>query len=330
MVKPRLIAVVPLYLPYPGGAEKSMHEMLRLLAQAGWTVEALVPGPGSQDSNNLSIDLIDGVRIRRLAPMIWLSALVDAAQSADVLFFSLAHLFRTSFSWRVDGVLLPHRSKTVYFCRGAAPRDYFPARLVVANSCSVLERIRTRPDVKKVVLTPIISAPRLYPARVREFVTLINPTWYKGGHLFLELAHRFSAVPFLAQLGRDTAVRGLSDLNNVTIQDAMPEIDETYARTKVLLVPSRNEPFGRVAMEGALAGCQLLLHRAGGLAQLPVPDFCYVENLQLDEWEQRLAALLSAAERDNVNRIAQIQKMVRGYDPGWDLFLRELDALRIR
>src|SRR5262245_1509849 len=99
-----VLAIVPYYLPYPGGAEKSMHEMLRRLVQSGFTAEALVPSdfpleslspwsslPDSRSEQPVA-ERLDGVWVRRLKMAEWVDQLEDRANQADLIFFSLAHL----------------------------------------------------------------------------------------------------------------------------------------------------------------------------------------------------------------------------------------------
>lgn len=95
----------------------------------------------------------------------------------------------------------------------------------------------------------------------------------------------------------------------------------------MLLVPSREEPFGRVAIEGAWGGCLLLLHRAFGLREIPVPDFCFVDDLQPDVWERRLSSLLTTNEETKADMREQIKGMAATYDPGWDSLVGQMRLL---
>ena len=321
-----LIALAPFYLPYPGGAEKSLHEMLRRLVQSGWPVEALIPlapFPAAPPEGE-GVTVMDGVIVRRMPVEQWFLALERMAPGSPAILFSLAHLFRAQFDARLDRLLKTYRSKVVYFCRGADPRDYFPAALVVANSQAVLKTLPEQRGVRKTVLTPMITAPRPKPEVPRQYVTLVNPTARKGGDLFVDLARRMPHTPFLAQLGRSEPVAGLRSVPNITVRPPGPDLDDLYAETKVLLMPSLAEPFGRVAIEGALGGCLLLLHEAEGLKEVPVPPFCFVENLDPDLWERRLSILLEAPEIQRASWVEAIRQAASNYDPAWESLLAEL------
>ena len=321
-----VLAVVPFYLPYPGGAEKSMHEMLRRLVLRGFEAEVLVPITDPA-KNAPSVDTIDDITVRRLSVEDWFVAVERLARTSDLVLFTLAHIFRSWFAMRLDKALRPFSGKTAYFIRGLDPSDYYAAALVVANSVAVMEKVPERVGVQMVLLTPPVASPRLFPDVPRRFVTIINPASFKGGGLFLDLARRLPRVPFVAQLGRSAPVPGLRDFPNIEVRTPIPELDELYARTRVLLMPSENEPFGRVAIEGALAGCLLLLHGAGGLREVPVPNFCFVDGLSPDVWERRLVQLLEATEVSMARMVRAIRGSAENYDPGWHEFVTRLTAL---
>jgi glycosyltransferase involved in cell wall biosynthesis len=324
-----VLAVVPYYLPYPGGAEKSMHEMLSRLVPLGFASEALVPLLPSHDAplGAPMVDVMDGVTVRRLPEQQWLREVAERARQADLVFFSLAHIFRRHFDAAVDRIMDACRSRVIYFCRGSEVTDYFPGAVVVANSKAVGDRLPQRTGVRIRILRPLVSHPKPRPELPRRFVTIINPSELKGGHILLHLARSFPDVPFLAQLGRSEPVMGLGQLPNITVSPPEPDLSLVYAQTTVLVVPSKDEPFGRVALEGALGGCRLLLHRASGLREVPVPDFCFVDGLDPDVWAHRLSELLTADPKTQAEMSASIRDMAGTYDPGWHQFLEEMQLL---
>lgn len=327
-----VLAVVPYYLPYPGGAEKSMHEMLRRLVPEGYAPAALVPLLPSEAAapRAPAVDVIDGVTVRRLHGDQWLREVAEHAPQADLVFFTLAHIFRRHFEDRVDGIMKGCRNRVVYFCRGSEVADYFPGAVVAANSEAVRKCLRRKEGVRIRILKPLVSQPKPHPELSRRFVTLINPSEEKGGRILLHLARRFSDVPFLAQLGRSEPVRGLERLPNITVGPPASDLDRVYAQTAVLLVPTKDEPFGRVALEGALGGCRLLLHRAAGLREVPVPDCCFVDGLNPDVWERRLLELLMADPDAQAEMTERIRRTASTYDPGWRQFLDDMQRLTSR
>lgn len=327
---PDILAVVPFYAPFPGGAEKSMHETLCRMTRTGFTVRALVL-PSRWSVPTPVPRSLDGVIVHWFRTIdAFLAGVREHAPAADLIFYSRAPVFRGIFNVDADPLLLPYRSKTVYFCRDLNPEDFFPAALVVANSRATLAQL-PESVASTVLLTPPLS-PAQPPKRAvdRKFVTMINPMLKKGGDVFMEVARRMPGTPFMAQLGPGPPVPGLRELPNVDVRRSTSDLDSVYAETDVLLVPSRVEPFGRVALEGAQAGCGVLAHRVDGLREVPLPEVCYLDTLAVQDWVHRLSEMLSASpiEKDSL-RLAT-RKAAEAYEPGWDAFLQATADLHSR
>ena len=76
----------------------------------------------------------------------------------------------------------------------------------------------------------------------------------------------FAAVPTWGTKSKDRAA--LAQLSNVKLLDPSPNIDDIFARTKVLLVPSLwGEAFGQIVVEAMLRGIPVLASNAGGLPE---------------------------------------------------------------
>ncbi|BAZ50095.1 putative glycosyl transferase [Nostoc sp. NIES-4103] len=105
----------------------------------------------------------------------------------------------------------------------------------------------------------------------RGFVTLINPCAVKGISIFLQLAQVFPDVDFAAVLTwgtTPTEVAALKQLPNVQILQPVDDIDEIFAQTGILLVPSLwDEAFGLIVVEAMLRGIPVLASNVGGLPE---------------------------------------------------------------
>src|SRR5690606_41527203 len=95
-----------------------------------------------------------------------------------------------------------------------------------------------------------------YATERGDGVTLINLYPPKGAATFWTLAERMPDVKFLAVIGG----YGHQDVRELPNVEVMPNIpgrrmrDEVYARTKILLMPSEYESWGRVGVEAMASG----------------------------------------------------------------------------
>lgn len=105
----------------------------------------------------------------------------------------------------------------------------------------------------------------------RRCVTLVNACGYKGVDIFLALADSRPDTPFLAVEGWGTTDRDRAELArrpNVELLPGTDDMDEVYARTRVLLMPSLwDEAFGYCSVEAMLRGIPVLAADLGGLPE---------------------------------------------------------------
>jgi glycosyltransferase involved in cell wall biosynthesis len=327
---PSILAIALCYPPAPGGAEASLHETLeRLVARGADARVATVRDCPALERSFRDVaphEVRGGVRIRRYARGEFVARLQAELPDCDMVFYQL-HQQCLGAGFAMNKLLAPHRARTVYFVR-AHSYDLFPAALLVANSQWIANDFLARTPAlgdRTLVLTPPIQPPVHPAACARRFVTLVNPLLHKGGDVLRALAERLPDVAFLAQQGWGAQmVDGLSALPNVTCRPPTERIGDTYADTRVLLVPSKTEPFGRVALEGALAGCLVLAHQTQGLCEVPLPAWCRVHSLSIDEGEQRLLELLALSPEDDAARRQQVRAQALTYDCGFERFAATL------
>ena len=133
-----------------------------------------------------------------------------------------------------------------------------------------------------------------------QFVTMVNPCVVKGIAIFAALADlfpqvAFAGVPMWGTNQRDRAA--LAERPNVRLLDAVDDIDELLARTRVLLVPSLwAEARSRMVVEAMLRGVPVMAAAVGGIpeAKMGVPYLLPVKRItgyqtQLDEQMTPLA-----------------------------------------
>lgn len=112
----------------------------------------------------------------------------------------------------------------------------------------------------------------------REYITLISLNERKGGYRLYEIAKAMPDKKFLGVIGsydnpgelkmqQMDIVNLLMQLPNVTIVPNTPDILATYRRTRILLMPSDYESWGRTATEAMCSGIPVICTPTPGLKE---------------------------------------------------------------
>lgn len=289
----RCLAVLHLYPPgHNAGAELMVHTMLRDLVRRGWDVQVMATEYRGEPY------VRDGVKVMQ-SPM-------DREQAAlftwaDV---ALTHLdaTRRAMSWCRWGrplvhVVHNHRQLTFHKVR---PSD---AALVVWNGEWVKACHQPWNGPSIIVRPPVSSSDYRVPLKRDGAVTLLNLYRPKGSGIFWHLARtergvgrRFIGV--LGSYGAQHVEPGFE--HEVTILDNTPDVRAVYAQTRVLLVPSSYESWGRVAVEAMASGIPVMANPTPGLVEACTspalgPCALFVDAEQPREWNRALAQLDSPA-----------------------------------
>lgn len=250
------------------GAETTLHGLMLALKRSGHKVMALASRPFKDGSGSY---VLDGVPVQAFG----------SKQDPD-LYFPRFDLVLTQFECAQRGwyIGLKHDVPTVQvvhnnteYARNLALR-YNDA--LIYNSHHVANDIQPRfpkSDPKPFVIVHPPIDPKVYSVETtREYITLINlsdgdePFYNKGYETFYALAERFPEEKFLGVLGAygNQVVRRLP---NVTFMDHTNNILDVYRKSKVVLMPSEIESYGRVAVEAACSAIPSLTSTTPGLLE---------------------------------------------------------------
>lgn len=145
---------------------------------------------------------------------------------------------------------------------------------IVAISQSVARHVEQYVKVKPRVIHPPIYGNAPWPCYEnwgKGFVTMVNPCAVKGISIFLALAGALPGVRFMGLRGWGTTAEdesAMRSLPNVTVRDAVRDIDEVLRETQILLMPSLwYEGFGLIVMEAMLRGIPVISGDYGGLTE---------------------------------------------------------------
>lgn len=125
------------------------------------------------------------------------------------------------------------------------------------------------------------------------YATLVNPSKEKGVDLFYALADRPPARRYLAVEGAygDQQKPGHQH-PNVAWQDQTGNMrDDVYARTRVLLMPSWFESWGRAAVEAMCSGIPVIANPTEGLLEALGTAGIFIDRTDVAGWQQMLSML---------------------------------------
>lgn len=255
---------------HQAGAETTLHDMMLALKAAGHQVMALASRPFKDGSSSY---VLDGVPVQAFSgkqdPDLWFPRFdlvltqFECAQRAWYL----------GMKYSIPTVQAVHNN-TEYSTNIAVRYN----DSLVYNSWHVKESIedemfRLEKDRKRNCLFHPLINPSLYEVpTTREYITLVNlsdgePPFYNKGYAhFYDLAARFPNEKFLGVKGA-YGTQVVRDLPNVTIVEHTNDIREIYRESKIVLMPSEIESYGRVAIEAAASGIPSLTSTAPGLLE---------------------------------------------------------------
>lgn len=314
-----IAARVHAYPPdHNAGAEWALHEMLRALVRRGHEVTVWL----SQPAASRGPYRMDGVSViphsaggdERFARTV---------RQADAVVSHLENVPSVASLARGYGVPL------IVMCHNTFDLTWQPIRsgscaLAVVNSRWMLAKVGEafhgqshRPGRVLVVRPPVW--PDEYRTPRGDCITLVNCTVSKGAGLLAELAERMPDRKFLAVRG-GYGEQEPPTLPNVLVLDHMPGRqmrDEVYARTRLLLMPSDYESWGRVGVEAMASGIPVLAHPTEGLVESLGGAGVFCDRGDVAAWQAAVERLDNAsAYRAASQRAAARSKEL---DPAQDL-----------
>jgi glycosyltransferase involved in cell wall biosynthesis len=244
----RVLVVARRYFPEDrdfGGAEVTLHAVLRRLVQRGHEIRVLlVEGPKrSYEVDEVHVDVSPGATTTR-----------DLYRWADIVLGTherRGHVLRDAARWG--------RPVVYYMQLGRQPRHllYGTPQLTIFNSCFLRDEYTWMRG--RVVLHPPIDEAD-YLTRRGEAITLVNPNEEKGGRLVFTLAALMPERRFLTVRSWGVPVVPDRPAPNVTVLPLQADMRGVYARTRILLLPSSYESYGRVGLEAAVSGIPTIAH----------------------------------------------------------------------
>lgn len=159
-----------------------------------------------------------------------------------------------------------------------------------------------------------------------EFITLINLDGNKGGAILRKIAERMPHKKFLGVKGSysEPASEGqhTNQPPNVEIWDNTPFIMRAYERTRVLIMPSKFESWGRTATEAMCSGIPVICTSTPGLLENCDKAGTYIERDNIEGWVKAIERLDDKKEYKKASKMAKERS--RELDPD-----KELDRFNV-
>lgn len=199
---------------------------------------------------------------------------VDTYRWADLV---ITHLDKTQFT-----IVQAYQAKRplVHFVHNDIPyssiENNFGGVYAVYNSEWIRKALNY--PIPSYVLHPPCDTESYKIESSREFITLVSLNERKGGYLFYEIAKAMPDKKFLGVIGsydnigplkleQINIINLLIQLPNFTLVPNSPDIISTYKRTRILLMPSDYESWGRTATEAMCSGIPVICTPTPGLKE---------------------------------------------------------------
>ena len=150
-------------------------------------------------------------------------------------------------------------------------------------------------------------------SEANEYITLINLNENKGGKIFEQIARALPNRRFLGVLGSyDEQV--IPNLENVKIVPNSASIKPIYGMTRILLMPSKYESWGRTATEAMSNGIPVICTEADGLKENCGYAGTYIKNRDnVQSWIEAIKKLDDKKTYSELSR--KSRKRAKDHDP---------------
>lgn len=294
----RVLAMAHAYPPFHNaGAEMTMHAMLGALRAHGHEVHVLL-SRGCPSDTDYSYE---GVRVHLhrddADPFPWF----QGPERADIVLTHLENTPRASILGAMFTVPVAHvlHNDHIWTKRCLAR---VPPQLAVFNTNWMAEDYRawwptatTHPFPLSCTIWPPVDGDALQPPDVPgKKVTLINLNEDKGADLFWALTGALPQRQFLGvrgAYGRQIVPERLPENVTVLSHQRPEHMRVVYVNTRVLLMPSSYESYGRTAVEAMHCGIPVIAHPTSGLREALGEAGIFIDRRDRDGWTREINRL---------------------------------------
>ena len=328
----RGVSIVARVYGYPpdhnAGSEWMLHSMLRPLAERGHKVEVWLSHPGKSEKTYE----IDGVRVIPFQEGIDFAA---RAHAADVLVSHYENVplvaglardrliplavichdnFAASFHNAAGADLVVYNSEwirrdgEIFYAR--YPQEFLPRQSIIVRPPVIVQEYRTQPG---------------------DCATLVNLNSDKGGELFWQIAAWTPQWKFLGVQGAyGQQIMPPPRLPNCEVLDSVPGQqmrEHVYSRSRVMLMPSLYESWGRVGVEAFASGIPVIAHPTPGLVESLGEAGIFAYRDDLNAWIDALVSLQDPENWARASHRAKARSIELSTTPDLDLWCDAIESL---
>lgn len=284
----KILAHIHGYPPnHNAGAEWMVHHMFKWLQKQGHEIRVVVPDVGADEFEGIKI-FPEYARVHiRTEHYRWADIVVSHLDKVgktinNIRVMNMPACFIMHNTHRYSTIAkIAHQSVLCFNSKYTQDVKYYPTKesCIVQPPCPVDYYKTNRGGAK--------------------YVTIINHCKVKGSDMFFTLAEMLPDVQFMAVKGdyyhQEKEWEG-KRLKNVTFKENTPQIQKQYALTKILLMPSDYESFGRTAVEAAASGIPTICAPTPGLKESLGKAGIFHALDKPDKWAEEIKKLLKDAE----------------------------------
>ena len=279
--------IIHMYPPvHNAGAEWMAHAMNRfLIEQAGYKVNVILPHFPIRHFEGVNIIVFDQP-----------AKIEHAIRHSSVILSHLDfsnHAVLTAAKAKRPVILVMHNHMQELYLQKFS-QEIDPKNIHLVNNSMWIKKLYDHFNFNSTVVYPPVSWKdyRTPDSAKRIYVTLINLNKNKGGDILIQIAKRMPDVQFLGVGGGyDNQIRDYS-VSNIHYIPNTPTIKDVYSMTKILLVPSQEESWGRVAVEAMSSGIPVISNPTPGLREACGEAGIYIDRENIAEWVQMINQLL--------------------------------------
>ena len=284
--RPLVVWIVRHWLPTTrNGATTMAYEMSRFLVRvAGWQVVIITPFSTVVSHDDMPVIKFDQKPLVELA--------VRRAHVIMTQYQVIETAAQTAHNARKPLVLVAHDDSLNPWIDLAKSVCAAP-NVGLINNSEWLDTLYRFQGVASTIVYPPIYVKDYKTHTDRTYVTLVNCNAAKGAKQFYEIARQMPDVQFLAVAGFYGDQVAPPRLLNLTALKAQQDMRAVYSRTKILLVPSEKESWGRVAIEAASSGIPVVASTTPGLKEALGPAGIFCERDDIDAWVTEIRRLVT-------------------------------------